>query len=105
MRKSPAAPVTVPLYVKLLAVVMTFVVSGLGVLTLATGHVAERWTRYGYAGPLEGGLAPAFGLSMFFFGLLPLMLLMRSPKAAAWLGGVAGFLGLLAVFAGPWLLG
>lgn len=84
---------------------MTFVISGIGVLALATGHVEERWTRLGYAGPLEGGSARAFGLSMFFFGLLPLMLAMRTPKSAAWLGTIAVVLGFIALFAGPWLTG
>ena len=104
MATPPAVQLPAPLVVRLLAVVMTCVISGLGLMALVTGHAAGRWTRYGYAGPLEGSPAHAFGLAMFFFGLLPLALAMRSPKSAVRLAVASAVLGLLSVFVGPALL-
>ena len=103
--RRPPLQLPAPLSIRLLALGMSCVFSGLGLLALISGHTEGRWTRHGYAGPLEGTPAHAFGLSMFFFGLLPLALAMRTPRAAQWLGGLAVTLGLLSVFAGPFLLG
>lgn len=89
-----------PLLVKALAVLMTCVVSGLGLLAMVTAHAPERWTRYGLVAPLEGDVARSFGLSMVLFGLLPLMLLARTQKQAMWIGVVVGTLGVVSVFAG-----
>lgn len=105
MTSRPPLQLPAPLYVRLLAIVMTCVVSGLGLLALVTGHVEERWTRHGYTAALDGALAHAFGLSIFFFGLLPLMLAARSPRAAKWIGSLAVTLGLLSVFIGPFIVG
>jgi hypothetical protein len=79
---------------------MSCVFSGIGVLALVSGHVEARWTRYGHTAPLEGAAAHAFGLSIFFFGLLPLMLAASSPRVAKWIGCISAALGLLSVFGG-----
>ncbi|MFC5498590.1 hypothetical protein ACFPOE_13670 [Caenimonas terrae] len=92
-----------PLYVRLLAILITGVFSGLAALALVTGHVGERWTRLGYAGPLEEGRAQSFGLAMLFFGLLPLMLCARTPRSAMWVASISVVLGLICVFAGALL--
>ena len=93
-----------PLYVRLLAVLMTFVVSGLGVLALVTGHVAGRSTRFGYAGVLDGLSAYGYGLSSFLFGLLPLTLLARSNVSAAWFAGSVAALALGVLFGSCYLV-
>lgn len=105
MTSRPAIELPAPLSIRLLAVAMTCVISGLGLLALVSGQTEERWTRHGHTGPLEGGPARAFGLAMFFFGLLPLVLAMRTPKSAMWLAVSSVVLGLLTLFAGPALLG
>lgn len=94
-----------PLYVRLLAVLMTCVLSGLGLLALVTGHVEGGETRYGHTAPLEGAAAHGFGLSIFFFGLLPLALVARSRQWAMGIATSAVVLGLLSVFAGAFLFG
>lgn len=104
MTNRPAIELPAPLYIRLLAIVMTAVMSGLGLLALVTGHTEERWTRYGQAGPLEGVPAHAFGLAMFFFGLLPLALAMRTLKSAMWLATSSVALGLLSVLVGSILV-
>ncbi len=86
--------------VRLLAWAITVVVSGLGLLALWTGHAPARGTRFGLSGALDGVAASSFGLSLFFFGLLPLMLTARSAKGALVFGVVVGTLGLLSVFLG-----
>jgi hypothetical protein len=92
-----------PLYVRLLAIVMTCVISGLGAAALVSGYVGERSTRFGYTGPLQDGPAHAFGLAMLFFGLMPLTLCARSTRSAMWGACSSVALGLLSVFAGPLL--
>ena len=104
MEKRLAIQLPAPLSVRILALAMTCVISGLGVLALVSGHTEERWTRYGHTGPLQGAPAHAFGLAMFFFGLLPLVLVVRTPSSAKRLAVAAAVLGLLSVFAGPALL-
>ena len=89
-----------PLVVKVLAVLMTGVVSGLGLLAMITAHAPERWTRYGYVAALEGDVARSFGLSIFFFGLMPLMLVARNQRAALWIGVTAAVLGVASLLAG-----
>jgi hypothetical protein len=105
MEKRPALQLPAPVSVRLLALAMTCVISGLGLLALVSGQTEARWTRHGYTGPLEGAPAHAFGLAMFFFGLLPLVLAMRTAKSAMRLAVSAVVLGLLTLFAGPALLG
>ena len=104
MERRPAIQLPAPLSVRILGVAMTCVLSGLGLLALATGHTEERWTRYGYTGPLTGAPAHAFGLAMVFFGLLPMVLAMRTPKSAMRLALVSVILGLVTLFVGPALL-
>lgn len=105
MEKRPAIQLPAPPYVRLLALGMSCVMSGLGLLALVSGHTEERWTRYGQVGPLDGSLAHAFGLAMFFFGLLPLVLVTRTVKSAMWLAVSSVMLGLLTLFVGPVLIG
>lgn len=92
------------MYLRLLAMLMTLVVSGIGLLAVFTQYAPERWTRFGYTAPLEGHVATVFGLSVFFFGLLPLMLTARSPRTAAVFGSVVGTLGMLCTFIGVRLM-
>ena len=92
MTSRPAVQLPARLYVRLLALVISCVISGIGLLSLIIGH-------------LEAAPAHAFGLSMFFFGLLPLALAMRTPKSAVWLAGTSVVLGLSALVVGPTLLG
>lgn len=89
-----------PIYVRLIAIAITCAASGLGLLALYTRHAPARWTRFGYTAPLDGNSATVFGLSIFFFGLLPLMLTARSAKTAMVFGSAVGTLGVLSVFVG-----
>ena len=82
MRSRPPLQFPAPLYVRILAVLGSCVFSGIGPLAVLSGHVEERWTRYGYTGPLDGGLAHCFGATVFFLGLVPLMLAAPSARAA-----------------------
>ena len=82
MKSNRPIQLPVPVYVRLIAALVTLVVSGLGLLAIISGHTADRYTRMGYAPPLEGSSARAFGLAIFFFGLAPLMLLARTPRTA-----------------------
>lgn len=77
---------------KLLAVLITLVVSGIGVLAVATHYAPQRWTRYGLMPALYGAQADAFGITVFFAGLLPLGLLMDSARRAGWFGCIVGLL-------------
>lgn len=79
---------------------MTCVFSGVGLLALYARHAPERWTRFVYAAPLDGAAATVFGLTIFFFGLLPLMLTASSAKSAMAFGSAVATLGLLSVFIG-----
>ena len=92
-------PLPAPLSVRLLAILTCCAISGSGALALISGHVGERWTRYGYTGPLDGARAHSFGLAMIFFGLLPLALCARTPRSAMWIACVSAAAGLVTVFA------
>ena len=83
---------------KLLALLMALVFSGSGVLAVLTHYAPARSTRYGLLPALQGGQADAFGVTIFFFGLLPLGLLMGSARRAAWFGGVVAMLGVGSLF-------
>lgn len=89
-----------PLHVRLLAFAITCVVSGLGLLALYTQYAPERWTRYGRADALQGDPAVIFGLTVFCFGLLPLMIWFKSQRAALLFGGLVGTLGVVSLFGG-----
>lgn len=93
-------PQPIPLAVKVLAVLMTLVVSGLGVLAFATHYAPERSTRYGIVPALQGAQAEAFGITIFIAGLLPLALLMGSPRRAGWFGGLVVVLVVASLFVG-----
>ena len=88
----------VPTYVKALAVIITLVVSGCGLLAVVSRYAPARSTRFGYLPALEGSSAQAFGLSIFFFGLIPLAFLARSGKQAAWMVVLVATLGTISLF-------
>ena len=78
--------------VRLLAVLITLVVSGIGILAVASHYAPEQSTRYGLMAALEGAQADAFGITVFFAGLLPLGLLLGSARRAGWFGCIVGLL-------------
>lgn len=88
-----------PVPVRLLAIAMTCVFSGLGLLAFWTEYAPARGTRFGPVDALVGTPAALFGLSVFCFGLLPLMLLARTRQGALVFGSVVAALGLLGVVA------
>lgn len=88
----------IPPVVKVLAVLMTLVFSGMGALAFATHYAPENSTRYGIIPALQGAQAEAFGVTIFIAGLLPLALLMGSAKRAAWFGGLVAMLIVASLF-------
>jgi len=96
--QTPSQPI--PATVKVLAVLMTLVVSGIGSMAIATHYAPARSSRYGIVPALQGAQADAFGVTIFFAGLLPLALLLGSAKRAAWFGCIVGFLVLGSLFIG-----
>ena len=96
--QKPSQPI--PATVKVLAVLMTLVVSGLGVLAVATHYAPARSSRQGILPALQGAQADAFGVTIFFAGLLPLGLLLGSARRAAWFGCIVGLLVLVSLFFG-----
>ena len=87
---TPSQPV--PVAAKLLAVMTTVVTSGIGVLAVATHYAPERSTKYGLMPALYGAQADSFGVTIFFAGLLPLGLLLGTPRRAVWFGCIVGIL-------------
>ncbi|MBU2286906.1 MAG: hypothetical protein KKC85_10770 [Gammaproteobacteria bacterium] len=67
---------------------MTLVVSGMGILAIVTHYAPERSSRFGLIPALHGAQADAFGVTIFFVGLLPLGLLLRTARRAGWFGSV-----------------
>jgi len=96
--QKPSQPI--PATVKVLAVLMTLVVSGIGVLAVATHYAPARSSRQGILPALQGAQADAFGVTIFFAGLLPLGLLLGSARRAAWFGCIVGLLVLVSLFFG-----
>ena len=90
----------IPIAVKLLAVLMTFVVSGMGVLAVATHYAPERSTRFGFVTAMHGAQADAFGITIFLAGLLPLSLLLGTARRAGWFGSIVGLLMLASLLIG-----
>lgn len=88
----PALRLPARLYVRVLAVAVSCVISGIGLLSLIIGH-------------LESAPVHSFGICMFFFGLLPLALAMPTPKSAACVAGASLVLGLSMLVLRPTLLG
>ena len=86
--------------VRLLAVLITLVVSGIGMLAVASHYAPQRWTRYGLIPALQGAQADAFGITVFFAGLLPLGLLLGSARRAGWFGCIVGLLIVASLFIG-----
>lgn len=81
-------PNPIPIAVRLLAVLMTLVFSGMGILAIVTHYVPERSSRYGLVPALHDAQADAFGVTIFLAGLLPLGLLMGTARRAGWFGAV-----------------
>jgi uncharacterized membrane protein HdeD (DUF308 family) len=77
----------------LLAVLITAVFCGLGVITIWTEFHTRR-TRGGVEIVLQGNEAVLFGWLLIFVGLLPLMLLMHSRRARRTWFFIALFIGL-----------
>lgn len=86
--------------VKLIAVLITLVVSGMGVLVVATHYAPERSTRYGLMPSLHGAQADSFGVTIFLAGLLPLGLLLGTARRAGWFGCIVGILMLASLLIG-----
>lgn len=86
--ENPSQPI--PTAAKLIAMLITFVVSGLGVLAILSHYAPAQSTRYGLIPALHGAQADSFGVTMFFVGLLPLGLLLGTARRAGWFGGIVG---------------
>jgi hypothetical protein len=74
----------IPLTVRLLAILMSLVVSGIGLLSILSEHAPERSTRFGVVSALDGEPAVTFGAVVFLIGLRPLGRLAPSRRAAVW---------------------
>ena len=94
------SPPPIPNAVKLLAVLMTLVTSGLGILSMATHYAPPRSTRYGMVPALVGAQADSFGISIFLAGLLPLGLILGSARRGAWFGSIVGILMIASLIVG-----
>lgn len=70
----------------------------IGIMAIATHYAPARSTRYCIAPALQGAQGGAFGVTIFFTGLLPLALLLGSAKRAAWFGCIGGILVLGSLF-------
>ena len=90
---------SISLTARVVAVCISAVVCGIGLVTFFTHSAPSRSTRFGTTAPLEGQDANLFGICMFLIGLFPLMLLMRSPRKAAWFGSLIGVALLVSIFA------
>lgn len=99
MKQTPDTPTKQPVLVRVLAVVMTLVFSGLGALSYFSSYTPERSSRFGMTAPLYGDAAQDFGLAIFLIGLLPLALFAKNAKQAGWFGAVIAVMFLVAVFA------
>ncbi|MFD0739771.1 hypothetical protein ACFQZQ_10810 [Lysobacter koreensis] len=82
-----------------LALIIALLVIAYGAYIIVQAHAPERFTRFGYAGPLFGNDARAYGLVVVLLGCLPLLLLCRTPRQAALFGALLGILLLIAIFA------
>lgn len=90
-----AAVRTFPLIARVLAFLFFVVTTALGVISIAQRYVPGRMTKLGYAGPLDGSTAVQFGVCIVLLGFMPLMLLAKSPRLAAWFGSSLAVLLLL----------
>ena len=90
---------SISLSARVVALCTSVAVCGLGLVTFFTQSAPSRSTRFGTTAPLEGHDASLFGICMFLIGLFPLMLLMRSPRKAAWFGSLIGVVLVVAIFA------
>ena len=89
---------------RIAALLITVVLSGLGILAINTGYVSGRWTRFGYAQPLFGTDAKLFGCVLVLLGLLPLLFFAKSARQAALLGTVLFVLLMAFIFGGIYFL-
>lgn len=96
--RAPKSPI--PLAARIVAVLMSLVVSSVGLLAVVTEVAPERSTRFGMSGPLLGDPAIWWGVVVFLAGLLPLSMLMGTARRAGWFGGIVGVLMLLVLFLG-----
>lgn len=82
----------IPKSVKLLAVLVSAVFVGLGVLSVITEYDVGQ-TRQGRVVIQEGKDAVLFGVFRIFIGLSPLALWMPGKRSAAWFAGLSIGLG------------
>ena len=98
MKQASDVPQRHSLLTRILFLLITLVVSGMGALSFITSYAPARSTRFGIAGPLFGQVAQDFGLAIFVIGLLPLAIFARGSKQAGWFLVVMFVLFLAAVF-------
>ena len=98
MKQGSETPKKHSLLERILFVLITLVVSGMGALSFFTSYAPARSTRFGIAGPLFGQVAQDFGLAIFVVGLLPLAIFARSAAQAGWFLAIIFVSFLAAVF-------
>ena len=82
-----------------LALIIALPVIAYGAFLTAQAHAPALFTRFGYARPLFGNEARAYGLVVVLLGCLPLLLLCRTSRQAALFGALLGIVVLTAIFA------
>ena len=93
-------PQPMPMVAKVLFVLISAVMIGVGLTAIITEFSPERSTRNGMVGPLYGTDAQLFGVTVALFGLMPLGALFKRPKAAAAWATIAGLAALLSLIWG-----
>lgn len=81
------------------ALIIALAVIAYGAYVAFQAQAPALVTRFGYARPLFGADARAYGLIVVLLGCLPLLLLCRTPRQAALLGALLGIVLLTAIFA------
>ncbi|MBT9568601.1 MAG: hypothetical protein IV085_09920 [Thiobacillus sp.] len=71
-----------------LVILISLVLSGLGVQYIVEQLAPETHGRFGVAGPFFGAAAQQVGLGMVLLGLLPLSVFARTAKGAALFGSL-----------------
>ncbi|MCE1228070.1 MAG: hypothetical protein LWX11_01060 [Firmicutes bacterium] len=85
---------------RIFGVAMSLLLLGLGLQAYLTEFTPQRSTRFGLKGPFYGADAKAQGLLLMMLALLPLIVLLRTPRQIAIFGTVIGltFMGTLMAF-------
>ena len=79
---------SLPSGAKLLLLAISLVTGAVGFSAILTGHAPERSTRFGVAGPVTGANATGFGIVCVLLALVPLLVLIRDRRIAAFVGGL-----------------